>query len=53
MKNNKITVEIKVVNKDGEESTQTFVGTYGQLHNNDWNEITRLFIDEAVSEKEF
>lgn len=48
-----ITVEVKVTNQFGQESVETFKGDWEKLHNNEWNEITRLLIDEAVSEKEF
>lgn len=49
----KITVEIKVVNESGQESIETFKGSYEKLLNNEWGEIVSNLIDESISEKEF
>ncbi len=50
--NDKITVEIKVTNSAGSESTDTWHGNYDKMYNNEWEEITRGLIDEAVYPKE-
>lgn len=47
----KIKVEIKVTNKYGQESIETYQRDYDSLHNEEWNEIVRLLLDETVSEK--
>lgn len=48
----KIKVEIKVTNEYGQESIETYHGDYDTLHGNEWDEITRGLLDEAVSTKE-
>lgn len=48
----KIIVEIKVINKFGQESIETFKSDYDGLHNNEWNEIVRGLLDETITTKE-
>ncbi len=48
----KLKVEIKVTNEAGQEIGDTWQHDYDSLHNEEWNEIVRGLLDEAISEKE-
>lgn len=50
---NSLIVEIKVTNKFGQELGDKWHGEYDHLHNEEWSEIVRGLLDEAISEVEF
>jgi hypothetical protein len=49
---NKLKVKIVVINSIGQEIGDSWSGDYDSLHNEEWNEITRGLLDEAVSSRE-
>lgn len=49
----KLKVKIVVINSSGQEIGDSWAGDYDSLHNEEWSEITRGLLDEAISEKEF
>jgi len=50
----KINVEIIVTNEFGQKYSEIFRSDdYDNIYNNEWDDITKGLIDEAVSTKEF